>query len=208
MISNLFVAIIYEVLFNHSKKEKLKLMKKLFCLSASLSLILTLGNFYQPCYAGRKMKFTHNEDAQLKALVQAYGTSNWGLIASFMQNRNERQCRERYNNYLNNVLSTSPWTPDEDNLLMQKYSSMGSKWTKISEIFPHRSPLAIKNRFLLLQRREKRIKEINDLKSKIESSQSAEPTTSTDLYTFPPNPSDEIDKLFPLDSFTDDQYLF
>jgi hypothetical protein len=47
-----------------------------------------------------KTKFTPEEDGTLTHLVTHYGTSNWKGIASLMGTRNARQCRERWNNYL------------------------------------------------------------------------------------------------------------
>ena len=104
-----------------------------------------------------KCKFTQQEDFQLNQLVSRYG-KNWNLISKIMITRNPRQCRERWNNYLNPQLSNSPWTYEEDLLLAQIYAKCGPHWSKISKHFPTRSDNSVRNRWhALLKRSEKRM---------------------------------------------------
>lgn len=58
---------------------------------------------------------------QLIMLVNEFGTLNLSEIASRMEGRNQRQCRERWNNYVNPDLIPRDWTPQEDYLLELKY---------------------------------------------------------------------------------------
>jgi hypothetical protein len=97
-------------------------------------------------------KFSPDEDARLLGLVGTYGKANWTHIATMMENRNPRQCRERYANYLNPALRQDVWTPDEDRLLAQKYREFGSKWNKIAKFFINRSDIALRNRWQLIER--------------------------------------------------------
>jgi hypothetical protein len=57
--------------------------------------------------------------------------------------------------YLSPELNTRPWTPTEDALLIEKYLMIGSRWVTIAKFFPNRTDAMIKNRFLMLQRKEK-----------------------------------------------------
>lgn len=100
-----------------------------------------------------RLKFTQNEDAILTKLVGEFGENNWETIAKVMPNRNPRQCRERWINYLSPSVSKAPWTPEEDLLLEQKYKEFGSKWVKIATFFPNRTDTMIKNRFNVLARK-------------------------------------------------------
>jgi hypothetical protein len=77
-----------------------------------------------------------------------------------MGGKNQRQCRERWINYLCPSLNTSAWTPDEDALLLQKYIEMGTRWVKIAKFFPHRTDAMVKNRFNKIQRREQKRREL------------------------------------------------
>ena len=93
-----------------------------------------------------KSKFTAEEDAQLKELVDLYG-DDWNLIANKMVSRNPRQCRDRYSNYLVPGFFNGQWSPQEDEILLQKYRLYGPKWSKIMKFLEGRSANAIKNRW-------------------------------------------------------------
>jgi hypothetical protein len=97
-------------------------------------------------------KFTPQKDLRLLRLVEEHGPNSWRLIAKHMDNRNSRQCRERWLNYLNPALNTQPWTAAEDALLEQKYAQMGPRWVFMMRFFPNRTNGMIKNRFQVLQR--------------------------------------------------------
>lgn len=103
-----------------------------------------------------KNKFGAEEDLQLKELVRKYGENNWTQIAQNMPNRNARQCKERWCNYLSPNICKSPWTQDEDNLLLEKYKEIGARWVQIAKFFPQRTDISIKNRYLVLSRRIKK----------------------------------------------------
>jgi hypothetical protein len=102
-------------------------------------------------------KFSPQEDGRLLRLVEEHGANCWRLIAKRMDNRNSRQCRERWLNYLNPALNTQPWTEAEDALLEQKYAQMGPRWVFMMRFFPNRTDAMVKNRFQILQRRSQRI---------------------------------------------------
>ena len=99
-----------------------------------------------------KIKFTEEEDMKLRHLVMQFGTKDWIKISQLMETRNPRQCRERWNNYVNPALRTDPWTPEEDLILDQKYAEYGPKWNKISKFFVNRSDNNIRNRWMMLER--------------------------------------------------------
>ena len=100
-----------------------------------------------------KVKFTVSEDHQLVKLVEELGTQDWNVIASKMENRNARQCRERWENYLSPSVNRAPFTPEEDLLLMQKYQELGAKWVSISKSFNNRTDISVKSRWMVLKRR-------------------------------------------------------
>ncbi|KAH0787690.1 Myb-like DNA-binding domain containing protein [Histomonas meleagridis] len=103
--------------------------------------------------SGKRFQFTQEEDSLLISLVEKYGNSDWALIASMMKNRNSRQCRERWANYLNPEIKTGKWTPEEDQLLLEKYNEIGPKWVKITKFMNGRSEIMVKNRYQVIQRR-------------------------------------------------------
>jgi hypothetical protein len=103
---------------------------------------------HRPSYFTPKIKFSVDEDTKLKQAVSSLGTKDWQAISMRVGSRNPRQCRERWKNYLNpDVISTDPWTPEEDDLLLLRYQSIGPKWTALASLFPSRSTNSVKNRY-------------------------------------------------------------
>lgn len=51
-----------------------------------------------------------------------------------MEGRTYKQCRERFMNYLKNGLNCGPWTPEENNILMEMHGKIGNKWAEIARI--------------------------------------------------------------------------
>lgn len=99
--------------------------------------------------------FSPKEDEKLIMLVERCGKKvDWRTISFDMEGRTPRQCRERYNNYLNPNLNKQEWTHFEDEILISQYNKIGSKWQQISEMFAGRTAAAVRNRFLLLKKKQ------------------------------------------------------
>ena len=101
-------------------------------------------------------KFTPEEDMKLKQFVAQFGELNWDIISKYMENRTPRQCKERWMTYLSPKVNLSPWTEEEDQLLMEKYNFYGPKWTRITVFFPSRTEINVRNRCTVLLRRRNR----------------------------------------------------
>lgn len=115
-------------------------------------------SYFMPIALERKKYrtlFTPAEDEKLRSLVQTYGTNAWMMIASQLPTRSARQCRERYNTYLSPNIDNSPWTYQEDRLLVRKVLECGSKWSTIRSFFGNRTVNNIKNRWNTVLRRLK-----------------------------------------------------
>ncbi|OHS97987.1 hypothetical protein TRFO_09148 [Tritrichomonas foetus] len=105
-------------------------------------------------------RFTDEEDELLRSLVETENKKgdrvDWCYISSQMKSRTNRQCRERYMNYLSNKKliknSHRKWTPLEDDLLMKKYEELGPRWTVMTKYFEDRTNINIKNRYSCLTR--------------------------------------------------------
>jgi hypothetical protein len=78
------------------------------------------------------------------------------MIAGKMGTKNARQCKERWSNYLNPCLSSAPWTPEDDFLLLEKYRELGPRWVAITKCFPNRTDAMVKNRFNRIRRWSRR----------------------------------------------------
>ena len=107
----------------------------------------------------RHKKWTKEEDNKLRQLVNKFGDKNWRILANSMENRNPRQCRERWQYYLNPFLKISHWTKEEDELIIKKREELGPKWMIIKNFFINRTDAMIKNRYRNLMKIRKKNEE-------------------------------------------------
>ena len=114
------------------------------------------GIQYATKKAHPRSKFSEEEDELLQLLVQTYGTKDWQTISRHMPDRNARQCRDRWQNYLSPSVVNGPWTEEEEELLVQKYEELGPSWKQIASFFPTRTDINIKSRWHLRERRIKK----------------------------------------------------
>ena len=97
-------------------------------------------------------KFKPEEDLQLRKLVKQYGVLSWEEIATLMEGRNARQCRDRWYYYLSPKINNEPWSAEEDRRLIQICYELNGKWTKIAKRFKGRTDTQIKNRWNTLKK--------------------------------------------------------
>ena len=126
-----------------------------------------------------KAKFSKEDDMRLIHLVLSMPHPDWFWISKQMINRNPRQCRERWFNYLDPTLHKGDWTEEEDEFLLDKYKEFGPHWNAIARFFNGRSGNAVRNRWLLLQRHTKKEKNVNEFNN--EEIDSFEPQNDKDF---------------------------
>jgi myb proto-oncogene protein len=68
-----------------------------------------------------KGAWTNEEDALVTKLVGELGLKKWSLIASQLNGRLGKQCRERWFNHLNPLIKKDNWTPEEDEVRPNKH---------------------------------------------------------------------------------------
>ena len=112
---------------------------------------------------GWKCKFTKEEDDKLKNLVENYPKLSWKDISVMMGSRTPRQCRERWQNALCNKIVKSNWTPEEDQLILQKFNEIGPHWKHMESFFNGRVSYDIRNRCHSLLKRQQLINQNNQM---------------------------------------------
>ena len=125
--------------------------------------------------------WTREEDALLIRLVQRYGPKKWSQIALHVPGRKGKQCRERFKNHLDTSVKKTPWTSDEDKILLEAQSKIGNRWCEISKLLDGRPENAVKNRWnsLMNKRWTRQIKKHRTAKKKSAPSSSSSSSSAS-----------------------------
>ena len=90
-------------------------------------------------------KFSEAEDVKLVELVNRFQREiwTWAKIAEEMGTKTARQCRERWQFYLDPSINKTPFSDEEKH---------GNKWVSFSRRFKRRTSAQLKNRYAILKR--------------------------------------------------------
>lgn len=123
--------------------------------------------------------WTAEEDERLKIIVAAAKEKtqflNWKQVAGQLDGRSAKQCRERFTEYLDPAIDNSPFTPQEDTLILKAQAQLGNKWKDIAELIKDkaRTPTAVKVRWHYLRRRMKKTDALKQKQNILSMSQNA-----------------------------------
>lgn len=110
-----------------------------------------------PASLTRSTRWTAQDDAKLRGLVDRFGASDWRRVAAeFVPSRDRKRCRERYVNHIAPSLQKAPWKPEEDARLAALHGELGPKWAQIARRMGGRGPDDVKNRLRVVSDMERR----------------------------------------------------
>lgn len=106
-----------------------------------------------------KSPFTAEEDRMLSMIVDTVLAASggkridWNFVASQMMNRNARQCKDRWEGYLDTKINRNEFTTEENYFILKKVDEIGKKWKIIASLMKHRTDVAVKAQYRKLVRR-------------------------------------------------------
>src|SRR6185369_16975574 len=121
--------------------------------------------------------WTEEEDKLLRKAVEKH-QKVWCKVAESIPGRTDDQCAKRWKECLDPSIDHNEWTPQEDQLLLERYGELGSKWQQIAKSFPGRPGLHCRNRWRKIQRLKKANKD-NSLDMIIYTPNDITPSTSS-----------------------------
>eukprot|EP01039_Chlorochromonas_danica_P001222 gene1226-1334_t len=87
--------------------------------------------------------WTPEEDELLLNAVNTYGSDKWTKVAAGVGGRTARECRKRWTSVLLPRMNESPWTADEDRILLSMRSKRDSSWLDLVSALPTRNKDAV-----------------------------------------------------------------
>ena len=102
----------------------------------------------------RRRLFGPSDDIKLERILRSQEFNGWKNVARQMPGFTPKQLRDRWHNYISPKNSFGPWTPEEDQIVVQKVKEFGTKWSLIASFLNGRSDNSIKNRWNTVLRDE------------------------------------------------------
>jgi len=92
-------------------------------------------------------KWSSHEDFLLEKYQKRYG-NKWNKIANLIPNRTSSQCSQRYRRKFKPGKIRTPWTEEEDLMVMDLVKKNGKNWQKISCEMKKRTAKQIRERYM------------------------------------------------------------
>lgn len=146
-----------------------------------------------------KGDWTPEQDYYLTMIVKSSEIYHWGNICDKFNmllgsgTKTSKQCRERWFNTLDPMINHSPWSKQEEAILILSHMKLKNRWCDISMNLQGRNNNMVKNRFYSIFRKIKKKIQQNDLScsSKLDLLEAYYITSVIEDYINNPLPPDE-----------------
>jgi len=92
----------------------------------------------------------NSEDEILKAAVMKYGKQQWARVASLLNRKSAKQCKARWNEWLDPSIRKVEWSRAEDEKLLHLAKLMPAQWKTIGPLVGGRTAVQCQERYEML----------------------------------------------------------
>lgn len=103
----------------------------------------------------------NTEDEVLKAAVMKYGKNQWARVASLLNRKSAKQCKARWEEWLDPNIKKTEWTREEEEKLLHLAKIMPTQWRTIAPIVGRTASQCIEHYERLLDQAQERDKDYN-----------------------------------------------
>jgi len=89
----------------------------------------------------------NSEDEILKAAVMKYGKQQWARVASLLNRKSAKQCKARWNEWLDPSIRKIEWSREEDEKLLHLAKLMPAQWKTIGPLVGGRTSVQCQERY-------------------------------------------------------------
>eukprot|EP00978_Attheya_sp_CCMP212_P002435 scaffold4964_cov47-Attheya_sp.AAC.3 len=89
----------------------------------------------------------NSEDEILKAAVMKYGKQQWARVASLLNRKSAKQCKARWNEWLDPMVKKVEWSRQEDEKLLHLAKLMPAQWRTIGPLVGGRTAVQCVERY-------------------------------------------------------------
>ncbi|KAJ3449147.1 snRNA-activating protein complex subunit [Anaeramoeba flamelloides] len=116
--------------------------------------------------SSKKGAWNKIEDNLLLQYVKQLGDTSWPQVSKLVIGRSPKQCRERWRNQLNPNIKRGPFSEEEKELLKQKVTELGTRWSILSTFFDGRPDNMLKNYYYSFIYQKKKKEPSNEILKK------------------------------------------
>merc|ERR1712157_320398 len=101
----------------------------------------------------------NTEDEILKAAVMKYGMTQWSRIASLLHRKSAKQCKARWNEWLDPSIKKTEWSRDEEEKLLHLAKLLPCQWRTIAPLVGRTAAQCLEHYEYLLDKASRNLEE-------------------------------------------------